>query len=261
MTSSKVQLVEVYIRNLSVIWAQAQQPFRPHWAKQIAAEFDTDKFDPPVITKPNGAGFYHIVEGQHRISAAKMLFGDGEKLMCRMVDAHDPARAAEIWLGINAGRKAIKPVHAFEVAVTAGREPETEINALVRKMDYRISSYKTERTISAVSSLIWVHRKFGVTILKSTLSVLDKTWAGDPAAFSGELIKGYSSFINEFHPYLDTKRLAEVISKNFTPNKLIAAARLYAEQNTTSVNDGIGEILRTKYNFKLRDEKSRLKRK
>ena len=259
--SSKTETVHVAIKNLSVIWKQSQRPFNEQWAKQIAQEFDTDKFDMPVITKSNGAGFYHIVEGQHRVAAAKIAFGETEQLACRMVDAEDPARAAEIWLGINSGRKATKPVQRFEVSVTAGREPQTEINNLVKRLGYHVSAYKTDHSISAVSSLIWVHNRFGVTILKNTLVMLDKTWTGDPAAFGGDTIKGYSVFINEFHPYLDNKRLAEVIAKVFTPNKLLAAGRLYSEQNIVSVVDGVSEVLRSKYNFKLRDEKLRLKRK
>jgi acyl-homoserine lactone acylase PvdQ len=97
--------------------------------------------------------------------------------------------------------------------------------------------------------------------LKATLLTLDKTWSGDPAAFSGDLIRGYASFINEFHAYLEPKRLSDVIAKAFTPNKLLAAGRLYSQQNTTSVVEGIAETLRSKYNYKLRDEKLRLKRK
>ena len=257
----KTELIYVAIKNLSVIWAQSQRPYNEKWSKQIAAEFDPDKFDPPVITKPNGVGYYHIVEGQHRVSGAKMAFGESEQLLCRMVDAEDPARAAEIWLGINSGRKAIKPVQRFEVSVTAGRQPETEINGLVKRMGYRISQYKTDHSIAAVSSLIEVHRKFGIMMLKATLLTLDKTWAGDPAAFSGELIKGYAMFINEFHSQMDHKRLHEVIAKAYTPNKLVAAGRLYAEQNSTPVIEGISETIRSKYNYKLKEEQSRLRRK
>ena len=264
MTKSKVEgkteLVYVHIKNLSVIWAQAQRPYNEKWAKQIAAEFDPDKFDPPVITKPNGVGFYHIVEGQHRVGGAKIAFGEEEQLLCRMVDAEDPARAAEIWLGINSGRKAIRPVQAFEVSVTAGREPQTEINALVKKMGYRISNYKTDHSISAVSSLIDVHQRFGVMMLRATLLILDRTWNGDATAFSGDLIKGYAAFINEFHSIVDIKRLAEVIAKAFTPNKLLAAGRLYSEQNTTTTVEGVAETIRSKYNYKL-NERLRLRRK
>jgi hypothetical protein len=261
ITKPKTELIHVAIKNLSVIWAQSQRPFNEKWAKQIAAEFDPDKFDPPVITKPNGVGFYHIVEGQHRVNGAKIAFGENEQLLCRMVDADDPARAAEIWLGINSGRKAIRPVQRFEVSVIASRMPEMEINTLVKKMGYRISPVRADHCISAVSSLIEVHRKFGIMILKATLLAIDKTWPGDPAAFGGELIKGYASFINEFHSYIDHKRLAENITKAFTPHKLLAAGRLYSEQNMTAVVEGIAETIRSKYNYKMRDEKSKLRRK
>jgi len=262
MTSKhKTELVYVAIKNLSVIWRQSQRPFNEKWAQHIALEFDPDEFDPPVITKPNGVGFYHIVEGQHRVAGAKIAFGENEQIMCRMVDADNPARAAEIWLGINSGRKAVKPIQNFEVAVTAEREPETEINTLIKKMGYKISAVKTDHCISAVSSLIWVHSRFGISILKATLMMLDNTWAGDPAAFNGELIKGYATFINEFHSYIDNKRLPTVIANAFTPHKLLAAGRLYSEQNSTPVIEGIAETVRAKYNYKLRDEKAKLKRK
>ena len=260
MSSSKTQFVHVAIKNLSVMWAQSQRPFNERWAKQIAQDFDPDKFDPPVITKPNGVGFYHIVEGQHRVNAAKIAFGESEQLLCRMVNVDEPARAAEIWLGINSGRKAIQPVQRFLVAVTAGREPETEINNLVLKLGYHISLSKADHGITAVSSLIEVHRKFGTMVLKAVLMTLDKTWQGDPAAFSGELIRGYASFINEFHSYIDHKRLFEVIAKAYTPNKLLAAGRLCSEQNIISAIEGIAETIRTKYNYKARDEQ-RLRRK
>lgn len=262
MTSKgKGELIYVAIKNLSVIWAQSQRPFDEKWSKQIAAEFDPDKFDPPVITKPNGVGFYHVVEGQHRIGGAKIAFGENEQLLCRMVDCEDPARAAEIWLGINSGRKHIKPVQRFEVSVTAGREPETEINTLVKKIGYRISAVKNDHCISAVSSLIEIHRKYGSMILKATLLALDKIWSGDPAAFNGELIKGFAVFINEFHSHIESKRLTEMIGKSFTPNKLLAAGRLCSQQNIIPVIEGIAEIIRSKYNYKLREENRRLKRK
>jgi hypothetical protein len=97
-------------------------------------------------------------------------------------------------------------------------------------------------------------------ILKATLLILDKTWQGDSAAFSGELIKGYSLLINEFHG-IDNRRLADTIGKAFTPGKLISAGRLYSEQNIVSVSEGIAETLRAKYNRNLKDEGGKLKRK
>jgi Family of unknown function (DUF6551) len=251
--------VFVAIKNLSVVWRQSQRPFVESWGRKLAAEFDTAKFDPPVITLPNGMGHYHIVEGQHRIFAARLLFGDNEQLKCRMVEASDPARAAEIFLGINAGRKAIKPVAKFLVAVTAGREPETTINRLVDKLGCRISPGKTDYCISAVSSLIYVHERQGFDVLHATLLVLSKSWSGDAAAFQGDIVKGYAVFINEF-PHAENKRLIEVIPKAFSPNQLLAAGRLYAEQHKVPLIEGLSETLRAKYNWKAKDNQ-KLKKK
>lgn len=245
--------VFVAVKNLSVIWRQSQRPFQETWAKKIANEFDTDKFDAPVITKPNGQGQYHIVEGQHRVWAVRSLFGDNEQLKCRMVNASDPARAAEIFLGINSGRKAIKPVARFLVAVTAQREPETSINRLVLKLGYRVAAAKMDFCIGAVSALIYVHERQGMDILNATLLMLDKSWRGDAAAFQGDIVRGYAVFINEFHPYLDIKRLADIIPKAFSPNQLLAASRLYAEQHKVSLIEGMSETLRAKYNRSLKD--------
>lgn len=242
-----------------MIWRQSQRPFQEAHARKIANEFDTDKFDPPVVSLPNGQGHYHIVEGQHRVWAVRYVFGDNEQLKCRMVNASDPARAAEIFLGINSGRKAIKPVARFLVAVTAAREPETSINRLVGKLGYRVQASKVDYSISAVNSLIYVHDRQGFDVLHATLLTLKNSWGGDAAAFQGDVIRGYAIFINEF-PYVNPARMADVIPKAFSPNQLLAAARLYAEQHRISLLEAVSETLRAKYNRGLR-EKDKLKKK
>jgi len=252
--------VFVAVKFLSVIWRQSQRPFQESWARKIADEFDTDKFDPPVITLPNGQGFFHIVEGQHRVWAVRHLFGDDEKLKCRQVQAEDPPRAAEIFLGINAGRKPVKPVAKFKVAVTAQREPETSINRLVLKMGYRVEASKVDFCISAVSALISVHDREGMQILTATLSLLHKSWPGDAMAFQGDIIRGYAVFINEFHPYMNPTRMAEVIPKAWSPNQLISASRLYADQHKVTLVEGMSETLRGRYNRGVKDDQ-KLKKK
>lgn len=252
MKKDDTKEVFVAVKNLSVIWRQSQRPFVESHAKRIAAEFDTDKFDPPVVTLPNGSGHYHIVEGQHRVWAVRSVFGDNEMLKCRQVQASDPARAAEIFLGINSGRKSIKPVAKFNVSVTALREPETTISRLVNKLGYRVQASKVDYSISAVSSLIYVHERQGFDILHATLVMLDKSWPGDVTAFQGDMIRGYAVFLNEF-PHVDARRLIDVIPKAFSPNQLIAAARLYAEQHKFALLEGLSETLRARYNRGLKE--------
>jgi hypothetical protein len=244
--------VFVAVKNLSVVWLQAQRPFQESWAKSIAENFDDDKFDPPVITRPNGEGKYHIVEGQHRVHAARILFGDNEQIKCRMVDADDPARAAEIFLGINSGRKAIKPVAKFGVSVTAKKEPHVSILALVLKMGYKIGSHKGDYCISAVNSLIYVHERQGMAMLEKTLKILDESWPGDHSAFQGDMLKGYAVFLNEY-PHVNMRRLADVIVKIYgSPNRLMIAVKLYRDQGKVTLVEAMSEVLRSKYNYNMK---------
>lgn len=259
MMAKKTELIFVPAERLSVVWAQSQRPYNEAWAKKIAAEFDTDKFDPPVITKPNGVGYYHVVEGQHRVKGAEMAFGPKEQIGCRLVDAEDPARAAEIWLGINAGRKAIRPVQNFIVAVTANRKPQTEINTMVNKMNYKISQAKGDHCICAVTTLIDIHNRFGKDLLLAVLVALDLTWPGDAAAFGGDLMKGYAAFINEFRSLIP-KRLAESIHKKFSPGELLIAGRSFKDRRRITLSEGIFEALLQNYNKGLPEDK-KLKRK
>jgi hypothetical protein len=261
----QLDITYIAIKNLSVVWAQAKRPFNEKWAREIAEDFDPDKFDPPVVTKPNGIGHYHVVEGQHRVYGAKLALGsDEQQLPCRVVDAEDPARAAEIWLGINSGRKATKPIQHFVIAVVAKREPETEIDALVHRLSYKIASSKGDYCITAVSALKNIHRKFGATLLKATLVVIDKTWPGDASAFGGELLKGYAAFVNEWRG-MDPNRLIEVVKAGSrgvagTPHQLLTSSRAYAEQMGMTITESISEQLRIRYNKNLRED-AKLKRK
>jgi len=187
------------------------------------------------------------------------VFGDEEKLKCRMVNASDPARAAEIFLGINAGRKAGKAVPQFLVAVTAKREPQTSINRLVGKLGDRVQTSKADYSISAVNSLIYVHDRQGFDVLHATLLTLKNSWGGDATAFQGDLIRGYAIFINEF-PHMIPSRMSDVIPKAFSPNQLLAASRLYAEQHRVPLLEGVSETVRARYNRGLK-ESQKLKKK
>src|SRR5262245_47168180 len=102
LSKSTYKLEWIPCRNLAVVWPEAQRPYKESVAKKIADNFDPDKFDPCRVTLPNGNGIYHLCEGQHRKSGLEMLYGPNELCPCIIVEESDPARAAEVFLGINA---------------------------------------------------------------------------------------------------------------------------------------------------------------
>jgi len=79
------ETVYVPVKNLSVIWVRAQRPFDAAWATLIAENFDKDLFEDVIITKPDKNGVSHIIEGQHRVAAVEIKWGEDELVPCRIV--------------------------------------------------------------------------------------------------------------------------------------------------------------------------------
>lgn len=256
------EVKSISVKNLSVVWRKAQRPYNEKWARQISENFDPDKYEPVIVTKPNSAGIYHIIEGQHRTRGIEMLWGPNTQIPCRVIAEADPTRAAEIWLGINAGRKAIKPVTGFLVAVEAGRELEVAIYSVVRKAGYRVSDYaKSENNISAVGALRKIYSNYGDKVLFHTLQACRLLWGSDPHGVAGSIITGFGMFLNEFHGHVDSVHLRKAITSQYkSPGNFVEAARNESDKSSESLDVAMADLIKVKYNKNLRDPK-KLKRK
>lgn len=258
--SFKTEERYIELRNLAVVWPDAQRPFNRKRAERIAAEFDPDKFMPPKVTLPNGNGIYHICEGQHRTAAARIYLGDdSQKILCLMAAADTPARAAEIFLGINTDVDPVNKIAKFRVAVTAKRPDEVAIDLIVRHNGYRVDSSHNHDTIGAVDALKFVYNK-GKRTLERTLHTLRQTWGGDANAVTGPLLRGYGTFICEYSEQIDWKRLSELLRKKYTPGELLNAIKGHKELHRISAVEAAVELIKAAYNKGLPTEK-RLKRK
>jgi hypothetical protein len=263
------KIQDIQVKNLSVVWVKSQRPFNKAHAENIANNFDPDKFEPIIVTRPNGEGVYHIVEGQHRKAGLEIFasrlnrdgYGGNELAPCRIVDHADPHRAAEIWLGINKGRKAISAVVEFLVAVEAKREEEVAINDIVRKCGYSVGqNTKKKNTVAAVGALRKVHSK-GPNSLKFTLNTCRHIWGDDPAGTSSQLLMGIGQFVNEFYTRTDKDRLKTAILKKYpAPFKLIMAGDAYREKMSDTMPVAIAQVMKRAYNDGLQENK-RLKTK
>jgi hypothetical protein len=254
------EIVHIQCSDLAVVWPEAQRPFKEHWAKEIADDLDPDKFDPVQVMLPNGNGIHHICEGQHRVAAIRMKYGPKEQVPCILVEGDNPARAAELFLGVNTGRDAVSRVAEFKVAVTAQRHDEVNINRIIRHCGYRVeSSHSVQDTVSAVDALRFAYRK-GPKTLDRTLRIIRDTWGGDPNAVIGPIIRGYASLICELSDQIDMGRLREMVCKKYTPGKLSIEAKGVKELIHVSHAEALVQILVRTYNKGLPSSKH-LKRK
>jgi hypothetical protein len=253
--------VYIAIKNLSVVWAQAQRPYKESRAREIADNFDPDLFDPLKVTKPNGAGIYHICDGQTRKGAIEMLWGSEQQVPCYVAEEGDPARAAEIFLKTNTGRRPPTTIDNFKVSVTALRKNEVAIDKIVKHHNYRVDGGGAQDTIPAVAALRHIFVSCSPQILDQTLGLLREIWPNDRNAVAGPMLRGFGVFLNEFGTKLGKTRFVEVTKKKWTPGSLLRDAKAHREVHSGSTTDSVVQLLTLNYNRHLPRGTAPLKRK
>lgn len=261
-TKAKKENVNVYERfaiqwiagkYLKIHWPNAQRPFDEPHAKHLADTFDPDLLDALLVT-PVGGGFYHIIAGQHRWGAVRMLWGDNEKLPCRVIPDCDEKRAAHIFIEDSLRRKKPHAVHIFQNAVTAGYEVECAVDKIVRRLGYKVGISATEGVINAPAALLGVYKSHGSKTLQNTLEVLQATFGKDHHGVAAQLIRGYGAFLAEY-PKASWQRLVERVQRKFTPGRLIGASRVVMESWHVTAAAAVKEVLIGTYNHGLKNGK------
>jgi len=244
-------------KNLSIVWAEAQRPLNELHAQRIADNLDPDMFGALAVTKPNGKGIYHVIDGQHRLVAVQKKWGQDEKVPCQVFDAVDPARAAQIFDSINSGRRALQPIELFKVRVTAKSELQVEINKIVIKCGYFIG-HRNTNAIHCVAALEGVYQSYGPVALEATLRLTRKMWGDENTATGAIIIRGIGMLLSEFR-HIDFERLAQAISSKYTPSRLLGAAKT-AKEMAGGVGPAIvRDILVARYNSTVRGDKNKLR--
>lgn len=243
------------VGELSVLWAQSQRPISERKVKDIMDSPDPDALGVLTVTLPNGKGVHHIIDGQHRAEAFRRLWGDKEKLPCLILPSKSPKEAAHIWRLVNGKRTKPGALEAFRVGVTAGYENETVVDDLMEELGYRIETGKSDGSISCVGALLSIQRKHGTETLRRALLLIQATWGTDRDSVHSAIVQGFAHMVATHHGVLDPKRMADRVSKKFTPARFIGAARQARGFNGGALPAGVASVLTKAYNNGLAPER------
>lgn len=152
----------------------AQREFRPAWAQELLNTFDIDKFQVPHVNK-RADGSHYIMEGQHSTWAYRQWIGEGQKVQVWLYDGLTEEEEAEFFLSLN-NKKSIDAMARFKVAVTAGRETESDIDRIVRAAGCTVNNSTAPNAISAVGALRRIYDRHGPETLAKTLSTINKSF-------------------------------------------------------------------------------------
>lgn len=240
------------VGRLSKKYAEAQRGLNRRRVERIKDNFDPYAIGRIQVAQVNGT--FHIVDGQHRVEAVRELWGEKEMVPCDVIPAHSPAEAAELFLKVNDERKPVQAIDRFRIAVVAGRPDEVEVNALLESLGYEVGFDSTDGTFAAVGAAMSVYRKHGADTLKDALLVIRATWGMTRDSVHSSLVQGYASLLASQGPHVDRKRLVDRVAKEYTPARLIGAAKTSREMFRGTVPSNVERVLVATYNHGLRTE-------
>lgn len=240
------------VKDISVVWQNAQRHFDERWAQEIAEKFDPDMFGIVAVCPDKKNGRFHAIDGQHRVAAVHSLWGGNEKVPCNIFEADTPERAAQIFDTMNTNRKSVQPLETFKVRVTGKVEPEFSVNKLITDLGFKVDSNKYEGNIGAVVSCVSVYKRHGRDLLLATLVRVRAIWGKQASAYDAPMIRGFAHFLAKHGRKIDHNRLTDVVAKQYSPGRLMGAAQSAREIYRGNLSNCISQVLVNTYNHGLR---------
>ncbi|WP_020096006.1 ParB N-terminal domain-containing protein [Methylobacterium sp. 285MFTsu5.1] len=165
----------------------------------IADNFDWSKFT-PVIVAPVEGGFYAIIDGQHRTTAA--FLHNIKKVPCCIVQA-DRAKQAAAFAAINSKITRFYQNNIFHAELQAGSTFAKRVAEVAERAGVKIPRNKLSKkdsppnAINAVSSLRAVITTYGDEVTISALQCVTETGDSNPHMLKGVLIRALAEVLSQ----------------------------------------------------------------
>lgn len=240
------------VSECEVVHAAAQRAENDRNVRRIAENFNPELFGVITVANKNGVDRYHVIDGQHRVAALKLM-GYTDQLVPAVVrEIHTAHEAAEVFIGLNSARKPGAIDH-FRAAVTAQHPAECEVSALLAALGFRVGfDAGKPNVIAAVTALMAVHSAHGPQVLKGALETIKATWPHERDALNGAVIQGYGTLLAEHAHEIDTRRLVSTVSKKHTATNLLAAAKASRGMYGGRMFENVVRVVAATYNNGIR---------
>lgn len=161
--------------------------------ERIAAKFRWARFGVASVVRQGD--FYCVVDGQHRVEAARRVAGIKD-VPCIILPYGTVQEAAEAFVAINRDRVAVTPFHLFHAEVAAGADEATAIARICKSSGVSVCRYPVPATnmkpgeTLAIGIITRLYRSRGERFLARVLKALRHSRGGDtPGAINMQAIR------------------------------------------------------------------------
>lgn len=167
----------------------------------------------PLTVSDRGADGLFVIDGQHRLAAARIRT-DVPELPCvisRFASIQDEARC---FVDANTLVRKATPLDKFHARVVAGDEEAVEINRVVEAAGLKIgrTPYKIrDAEICCVAVLARLFKQYGAKILSAALVNMGEAWPGERIGCSDELLPALCLVMHSPPPNFDPDLFVSVL--------------------------------------------------
>lgn len=189
----------------------AQRKLNHARVDHLANNMDIDQLGTPEVSER--AGYFFIMDGQHRIEALKLWLGKGwedQELQCWVATGLTEQEEAEIFLRMN-DTLVVGTFEKFRIARRAGRKEEVEIGEIVEREGLNICQQSQPGAVHCVGTLKTVFVRDGGAGLSRTLALARDSF-GD-SGMAASVIDGLGLLCHRYNGTLDETSAAKSLNK------------------------------------------------
>jgi hypothetical protein len=227
--------------------------------KKIKADFSWVSFGRPVayilsLDPP----LYSIIDGQHRVTAVREMWGESIEIPILIVDKPEYTERAEMFVQTDENRTKLHPLDKFNAELEAQRAEAVGINDIAQSVGARVGQRgggSGADVVGAITSLKTAYR-YGPDVLERTLIILREVWEHDAGRHLAVNIVGVSMLLNTYPPIKD-KRVIErlrILSDKAGGGRAIQRGVVAIQGYTTptnSVGRAAAAVVARAYNTRL----------
>jgi len=216
--------------------------------RKIVREFDWAKFLPVIVVCTN-KGFYSIIDGQHRTTAAATL--GIEKVPCYILDC-SVSEAAGAFAAINGNVVPMSPVDLWFARLAAADPEAIELQRSLDAADVCITRKKEGTKVGetrSINVLRRAHKAYGAETLIMALQCITQTGDGNPGLIVGSTIHGIACAIRAKNDRITKPSAIFDIFDMIDLGEMLQRARVEQAQTGNLLQ----AILTREINRKLRD--------
>jgi hypothetical protein len=229
-----------------IVDPEVQRSLDVRRVEKIAADLSHDALG-TITVSHRANGSYHIIDGQHRVSAVRLAEGDSGEVMCRVFQKLTVEEEAAMFRLLNATAKP-GALDLFRIRVVEREEVAVHINDMLDRNGFRLGLSTDGSVFAAVAAAERIYRQ-DPNALEWTLSTIVRAWGRDGAAADGRIVSGLGMVYIRYGTAVDPASMADKLARFAGgPAGLIGKSRGLRDIISGPVGSAVSEIIVETYN-------------